>query len=159
MVKGIVKTGLDECWCRPSLARRRRWQKRVSSRSSRLPLKWNEPPAKSSPAFPPTLSLQPPIAPFPSDSVKMGSRPELKEEDDAGFCRFFRNLPEQHSDTVRIFDRGDYYSAHGEDAKFIANNVSYLILRVAQRSMANNLRFIEQQPSSASWVVSQASNP
>ncbi|KAF2108650.1 DNA mismatch repair protein MSH2 [Lophiotrema nucula] len=53
----------------------------------------------------------------------MGSRPELKEEDDAGFCRFFRNLPEQHSDTVRIFDRGDYYSAHGEDANFIAHNV------------------------------------
>jgi diadenosine tetraphosphatase ApaH/serine/threonine PP2A family protein phosphatase len=54
----------------------------------------------------------------------MTSRPELKEEDDAGFCRFFRNLPQKNEDTVRIFDRGDYYSAHGEDARFIAATVS-----------------------------------
>ncbi|KAF2876705.1 muts domain V-domain-containing protein [Massariosphaeria phaeospora] len=52
----------------------------------------------------------------------MASRPELKEEDDAGFCKFYRNLPPQ-DDTVRIFDRGDYYSAHGEDARFIATTV------------------------------------
>jgi DNA mismatch repair protein MSH2 len=55
----------------------------------------------------------------------MASRPELKEEDDAGFCKFFRNLPEKDVDTVRIFDRGDYYSAHGDDAQFIAATVSY----------------------------------
>jgi DNA mismatch repair protein MSH2 len=52
----------------------------------------------------------------------MASRPELKEEDESSFCKFFRNLPSA-DDTVRIFDRGDYYSAHGEDAKFIANYV------------------------------------
>lgn len=54
----------------------------------------------------------------------MASRPELKEEDESSFCKFFRNLPMKHDDTVRIFDRGDYYSAHGEDAKFIAATVS-----------------------------------
>jgi DNA mismatch repair protein MSH2/vacuolar protein sorting-associated protein IST1 len=54
----------------------------------------------------------------------MASRPEIKEEDESGFCKFFRNLPEKDDETVRIFDRGDYYSAHGEDAKFIANTVS-----------------------------------
>jgi DNA mismatch repair protein MSH2/vacuolar protein sorting-associated protein IST1 len=54
----------------------------------------------------------------------MASRPELKEEDDAGFCKFFRNLPQKNGETVRIFDRGDYYSAHGEDAQFIAATVS-----------------------------------
>lgn len=53
----------------------------------------------------------------------MASRPELKEEDESSFCKFFRNLP-QKDDTIRIFDRGDYYSSHGEDAKFIANHVS-----------------------------------
>ncbi|KAF2676576.1 DNA mismatch repair protein [Lentithecium fluviatile CBS 122367] len=52
----------------------------------------------------------------------MASRPELKEDDESSFCKFFRNLPEK-ADTVRIFDRGDYYSAHGEDAKFIASTV------------------------------------
>ncbi|KAF2274652.1 DNA mismatch repair protein [Westerdykella ornata] len=53
----------------------------------------------------------------------MASRPELKEEDESSFCKFFRNLPHKGNDTVRIFDRGDYYSAHGEDAKFIAATV------------------------------------
>ncbi|XP_014561249.1 hypothetical protein COCVIDRAFT_12080 [Bipolaris victoriae FI3] len=53
----------------------------------------------------------------------MASRPEIKEEDESGFCKFFRNLEEKDNETVRIFDRGDYYSAHGEDAKFIANTV------------------------------------
>ncbi|PVH97189.1 DNA mismatch repair protein [Periconia macrospinosa] len=52
----------------------------------------------------------------------MASRPELKLDDESGFCKFFRGL-EEKDDTVRIFDRGDYYSAHGEDAKLIANNV------------------------------------
>lgn len=53
----------------------------------------------------------------------MASRPEMREDDESGFCKFFRNLPSQSEDTVRIFDRGDYYSAHGEDAKFIATTV------------------------------------
>jgi DNA mismatch repair protein MSH2/vacuolar protein sorting-associated protein IST1 len=53
----------------------------------------------------------------------MASRPELKEEDESSFCKFFRNLPDKSADTVRIFDRGDYYSAHGEDALFIARTV------------------------------------
>ncbi|CAI6335521.1 unnamed protein product [Periconia digitata] len=52
----------------------------------------------------------------------MASRPELKVDDEGGFCKFFRGL-EEKDDTVRIFDRGDYYSAHGEDAKLIAENV------------------------------------
>lgn len=47
----------------------------------------------------------------------------MREEDESGFCKFFRNMVEKNEDTIRIFDRGDYYSAHGEDAKFIANTV------------------------------------
>ena len=47
----------------------------------------------------------------------------MREDDESGFCKFFRNLPDKDDETVRIFDRGDYYSAHGEDAKFIANTV------------------------------------
>jgi DNA mismatch repair protein MSH2 len=58
----------------------------------------------------------------------MASRPELKEEDESSFCKFFRNLSEKGEDTVRIFDRGDYYSAHGEDAIFIASTVSLTLL-------------------------------
>ncbi|KAF2495552.1 DNA mismatch repair protein [Lophium mytilinum] len=53
----------------------------------------------------------------------MASRPELKVEDEGGFVRFFRNLPSDGGDTIRIFDRGDYYTAHGEDATFVARTV------------------------------------
>ena len=53
----------------------------------------------------------------------MSSRPELKVDDEPGFIKFFRNLPEKGTDTVRIFNRGDYYTAHGEDATFIARTV------------------------------------
>ncbi|KIW03011.1 DNA mismatch repair protein msh-2 [Verruconis gallopava] len=53
----------------------------------------------------------------------MSSRPELKVDDEVGFIKFFRNLAAKNEDTVRIFDRGDFYSAHGEDAVFIARTV------------------------------------
>lgn len=57
----------------------------------------------------------------------MASRPELKEEDESSFCKFYRNLSKK-DDTIRIFDRGDYYSSHGDDAKFVANHVSIIAL-------------------------------
>ncbi|ROT35747.1 DNA mismatch repair protein msh-2 [Sodiomyces alkalinus F11] len=53
----------------------------------------------------------------------MSSRPELKVDDEHGFIRYFKSLPTVHEDTVRIFDRGDWYTAHGEDATFIAKTV------------------------------------
>jgi hypothetical protein len=69
----------------------------------------------------------------------MSSRPELKVssphlycvvlitlqvEDEQSFIRFFRALPVKDDETVRIFNRGDYYTAHGDDANFIARAVS-----------------------------------
>ncbi|KAK0712973.1 muts domain V-domain-containing protein [Lasiosphaeria miniovina] len=53
----------------------------------------------------------------------MSSRPELKVDDEHGFIRFFKSLSNDGNDTVRIFDRGDWYTAHGEDANFIARTV------------------------------------
>jgi len=48
-------------------------------------------------------------------------------DDELGFIKFFRNLPAKEgtnpADTIRIFDRGDWYTAHGEDATFIARTV------------------------------------
>lgn len=54
----------------------------------------------------------------------MTSRPELKVDDEVGFIKFFNHLPENGEDAVRIFDRGDFYTAHGDDAVFIARTVS-----------------------------------
>ncbi|KAA6408984.1 MAG: DNA mismatch repair msh-2 [Lasallia pustulata] len=53
----------------------------------------------------------------------MSSRPELKVDDELGFIRFFRGLPVKDAETIRIFDRGDWYTAHGDDAAFIAHTV------------------------------------
>ncbi|KAF2487437.1 muts domain V-domain-containing protein [Neohortaea acidophila] len=51
----------------------------------------------------------------------MASRPELKVDDEVGFCKAFLELEKGKShDTVRIFDRGDWLSAHGDDAILIA---------------------------------------
>lgn len=52
----------------------------------------------------------------------MSARPELKVDDEQGFIRFFRGLPKD-PETIQIFNRGDYYTAHGEDASFIARTV------------------------------------
>ncbi|TVY30918.1 DNA mismatch repair protein [Lachnellula hyalina] len=53
----------------------------------------------------------------------MSSRPELKVDDEGGFIKFFKALPTHNADTIRIFDRGDYYTAHGDDASFVARTV------------------------------------
>ncbi|EXJ94599.1 DNA mismatch repair protein msh-2 [Capronia coronata CBS 617.96] len=55
----------------------------------------------------------------------MASRPELKVDDEGGFIRNFRSLPPKPDgdNTIRVFDRTDWYSAHGEDAEFIARTV------------------------------------
>jgi hypothetical protein len=72
----------------------------------------------------------------------MTSRPELKVspyqdpaihrhsntfqvDDEGGFIKFFKSLPDNGDDTVRIFDRGDFYTAHGDNASFIARTVIY----------------------------------
>ncbi|KAF2862987.1 DNA mismatch repair protein [Piedraia hortae CBS 480.64] len=53
----------------------------------------------------------------------MGNRPELKVEDETGFIKAFSALSRDKDEkTVRIFDRGDYLSAHGTDALLIARH-------------------------------------
>lgn len=59
-----------------------------------------------------------------SDEVEAGSEPKLPElkldaKQAQGFISFFRKLPENEQ-AVRFFDRKDYYTAHGDNATFIA---------------------------------------
>jgi hypothetical protein len=77
----------------------------------------------------------------------MTSRPELKVlssptprierhfnsfqvDDEGGFIKFFKSLPDNGEDTVRIFDRGDFYTAHGDNASFIARTVTQFFLQI-----------------------------
>ncbi|KAI5290397.1 MutS-like protein [Ascosphaera aggregata] len=56
----------------------------------------------------------------------MASRPELKVDDEYGFIRFFKSLSDndkEDANTIRVFDRGDYYTAHGKDAAHVASVV------------------------------------
>jgi len=53
----------------------------------------------------------------------MGSRPELKVDDEIGFIRFYKSISSNDDETIRIFNRNDYYTAHGDDATFIARTV------------------------------------
>jgi DNA mismatch repair protein MSH2 len=48
-----------------------------------------------------------------------------KVDDEGGFIRSYRQLPEKldPANTIRVLDRGDFYSAHAEDADFIARTV------------------------------------
>ena len=58
-------------------------------------------------------------------------------DDEGGFIKFFRSLPtKDNSTTIRVFDRGDWYTAHGPDADFIARNVykTTAVVRMLGRS-------------------------
>ncbi|KAH8097021.1 DNA mismatch repair protein [Cristinia sonorae] len=50
---------------------------------------------------------------------------EIDNTSHPGFCTFFAKLPAKSPETgtVRLFDRGEYYSVHGPDALYIATNV------------------------------------
>ena len=62
----------------------------------------------------------------------------MQVDDEQGFIKFFKALPVRGDDNVRIFDRGDFYTAHGDDASFIARTVR-LTLRRHQSTMLNIL--------------------
>ncbi|PYH80019.1 hypothetical protein BO82DRAFT_375896 [Aspergillus uvarum CBS 121591] len=82
----------------------------------------------------------------------MSSRPDLRVDDEVGFIRFYRSISDNtntntntngnnNNDTIRIFDRGDWYSAHGTEAEFIARTVykTTSVLRNLGRSETGGL--------------------
>ncbi|KAL4979336.1 muts domain V-domain-containing protein [Aspergillus desertorum] len=74
----------------------------------------------------------------------MSSRPDLRVDDEVGFIRFYRSLASNDSsnnEIIRIFDRGDWYSAHGTEAEFIARTVykTTSVLRNLGRSETGGL--------------------
>ena len=64
---------------------------------------------------------------FPNASPNLQELMFDQVDDEVGFISFFRNLPVKDAESIRIFKRGtsggDFYTAHGDDAAFIAMTV------------------------------------
>ncbi|KDQ06534.1 hypothetical protein BOTBODRAFT_140987 [Botryobasidium botryosum FD-172 SS1] len=48
---------------------------------------------------------------------------DLDNASEVGFCAFFAKMPPKKDDTIRLFERQDYFSVHGADAQYIATHV------------------------------------
>ncbi|KAF8468885.1 muts domain V-domain-containing protein [Kalaharituber pfeilii] len=66
----------------------------------------------------------------------MSSRPELKVDDESGFISSYNKLPK--TDAIRIFERSDYYTVHGQDAHFVAQAVYKTTSVIRQLGGAKN---------------------
>ncbi|XP_033210960.1 DNA mismatch repair protein Msh2 [Belonocnema kinseyi] len=56
-------------------------------------------------------------------AVQANQQFNLDQPTAQGFVRFFKNLPPKSSSTIRIFNRQDYYTLHGSDALFAAEEI------------------------------------
>ncbi|KAJ9479512.1 DNA mismatch repair protein MSH2 [Pseudozyma hubeiensis] len=59
------------------------------------------------------------------DGPSSSDKPDLGLDNvaESSFCQTFRSMPTPAPGTLRLFDRSDFYSAHGDDAILIANLV------------------------------------
>lgn len=59
------------------------------------------------------------------DGASTSEKPDLGLDNvaESSFCQFFKAMPKPSPGTLRLFDRSDFYSAHGDDAILIANLV------------------------------------
>ncbi|CDS01787.1 probable DNA mismatch repair protein MSH2 [Sporisorium scitamineum] len=59
------------------------------------------------------------------DGPSTSEKPDLGLDNaaESSFCQVFKSMPKPAPGTLRLFDRSDFYSAHGDDAILIANLV------------------------------------
>lgn len=58
---------------------------------------------------------------YPTEEARQAGRESDKA--DLSFVQFYAQLPAPIPGTVRLFDRQEYYTVHGEDALYVANTV------------------------------------
>lgn len=86
---------------------------------------------------------------------------EQEQEQDPGFISFFNKLPSKspQTGTLRIFFRTEYYSAYGEDAKFVATHIYHtntVIKYIGQGGKAGGLPVVTFKPSLAQVLLREA---
>ncbi|ESO08158.1 hypothetical protein HELRODRAFT_190918 [Helobdella robusta] len=58
-------------------------------------------------------------------------------QEEYGFINYYKSLPEKLASTVRFFDRSDYWTVHGSDALFVANEIFKTITAIKYLSSGN----------------------
>ena len=58
---------------------------------------------------------------YPTEEARQSGKGDDKS--DLNFVSFFQNLPVAVPGTVRLFDRQDFYTVHGDDALYVADTV------------------------------------
>lgn len=56
-----------------------------------------------------------------------------------GFLKFYEQMPKKQPTTVRIFDRGEFYSVHGKDDSELAANLIYKSTNVLKLMTSDDL--------------------
>lgn len=60
---------------------------------------------------------------YPTEESRQGGTRSDPDRSDTNFVTFFEGMPRAIPGTIRLFDRQDYYTVHGDDALYVADTV------------------------------------
>jgi DNA mismatch repair protein MSH2 len=77
---------------------------------------------------------------------------------DVSFISFFNSLTPKRPDTIRLFDRKDFYSAHGSDAHYVATHHYHTnsVIKILGSAGKGGLPSVTLNPNSAKSFLRDA---
>ncbi|TIA94515.1 hypothetical protein E3P81_00101 [Wallemia ichthyophaga] len=76
-----------------------------------------------------------------------------------GFAVFYKSMPNKLEGTIRLFDRGEFYSAYGDDANYVANTVfktQKVLKQLSSKKLKQPLPFLSLNRISAQTFLREA---